>query len=43
MDLGCARGLEMAKVLHKEAYDSDDAIEGPLAFAEKRKPEWTGR
>ena len=22
---------------------SDDAIEGPRAFSEKRKPRWTGR
>ena len=24
-------------------WASDDAKEGPLAFAQKRKPQWTGR
>lgn len=43
MDLGCERGLAKANELHKPAYASADAVEGPLAFAEKRKPIWTGR
>jgi enoyl-CoA hydratase len=43
MDLGCAEGLIKAKELHREAYASQDAIEGPRAFAEKRKPVWQGR
>ena len=30
------------KVLHGKAAASDDFIEGPRAFAEKRKPNWTG-
>ena len=42
MTYGCDQGLAVAELLHKEAYDSDDAREGPLAFAEKRKPNWTG-
>jgi enoyl-CoA hydratase len=29
--------------LHVEVYASQDAIEGPKAFAEKRKPVWQGR
>ena len=43
MDLGCAEGLIKAQELHKKAYASQDAIEGPRAFAEKRKPVWRGR
>lgn len=42
MDLGCARGLEEGKRLHEVVYASNDAIEGPRAFAEKRAPVWTG-
>ena len=42
MDLGCARGLEEGKRLHEVVYASNDAIEGPKAFAEKRAPVWTG-
>ena len=36
MDLGCAGGLEEGKRLHQVVYASNDAIEGPRAFAEKR-------
>ena len=43
MDLGCVQGLVEARALHAEAYASQDAIEGPRAFAEKRKPVWQGR
>ena len=43
MDLGCAEGLVKANRLHVEAYASQDAIEGPRAFAEKRKPVWRGK
>ena len=42
MDLGCADGLEEGKRLHEVVYASNDAIEGPKAFAEKRDPVWTG-
>ena len=43
MDLGCAAGLEEGKRLHEVVYASEDAIEGPLSFAEKRPPVWKGR
>ena len=43
MDLGCAAGLAKANELHVETYASLDAIEGPRAFAEKRKPVWQGK
>ena len=43
MDLGRGEGLAAAHRLHVEAYASQDAIEGPRAFAEKRKPVWQGR
>jgi enoyl-CoA hydratase/carnithine racemase len=43
MDLGCAAGLEEGKRLHEGVYASQDAIEGPRAFAEKRPPVWQGK
>ncbi len=43
MDLGCAKGIEEGMRLHQVVYSSKDAIEGPRAFAEKRKPLWQGR
>jgi enoyl-CoA hydratase/carnithine racemase len=43
MDLGCKAGLERAAELHKPVYASEDAIEGPRAFAEKRAPNWRGQ
>ena len=43
MDLGYERGVIEADRLHVEVYASQDAIEGPRAFAEKRKPVWQGR
>ena len=43
MDLGYERGVIEAARLHVEVYASQDAIEGPRAFAEKRKPVWQGR
>ncbi len=43
MDLGYAAGVAEADRLHVEVYASQDAIEGPKAFAEKRKPVWQGR
>jgi len=43
MDLGCTAGLEEGKRLHEVVYASQDAIEGPRAFAEKRPPVWQGK
>jgi enoyl-CoA hydratase/carnithine racemase len=41
-EMGRADALEAAWATHETAYNSDDAQEGPRAFAEKRKPEWSG-
>jgi enoyl-CoA hydratase len=37
------KGLAMAKEIYEPVYASEDAVEGPRAFAEKRKPQWKGR
>ena len=41
--LGSEQGLVASKELHKAVYASEDAREGPRAFAEKRTPVWKGR
>jgi enoyl-CoA hydratase len=41
--LGADAGFAASKELHRAVYDSDDAREGPRAFAEKRAPVWQGR
>ena len=41
--LGCDQGLLNAEKIYKPVYASQDAIEGPRAFAEKRAPRWQGR
>lgn len=43
MNEGCETGLKEGWRLHAAAYASQDAIEGPRAFAEKRAPVWLGR
>ena len=43
ISLGCEAGLAEAKRLYQPIYASEDAIEGPRAFAEKRLPVWRGR
>jgi enoyl-CoA hydratase/carnithine racemase len=43
MDLGCEAGFKRAKQIYERVYTSEDAQEGPRAFAEKRAPVWSGR
>ena len=38
-----AEALLAADRIFEPVYNSEDAIEGPLAFREKRKPNWRGR
>ena len=42
-EMGRAAALQAARAAHELTYTSHDAQEGPRAFSEKRKPEWTGR
>ncbi|MAN58869.1 MAG: enoyl-CoA hydratase [Flavobacteriaceae bacterium] len=43
MSLGCEAGLREAERIYETVYASEDAQEGPRAFAEKRAPVWQGR
>jgi enoyl-CoA hydratase/carnithine racemase len=36
-------GLRASEAIFAPIYSSEDAQEGPLAFREKRKPNWRGR
>jgi enoyl-CoA hydratase len=42
-EMGRSAALSAARHASESAYRSDDAQEGPRAFAEKRRPHWTGR
>ncbi len=41
-EMGRSAALQAARSAHELTYTSRDAQEGPRAFAEKRKPEWSG-
>ncbi|MFZ3207276.1 MAG: enoyl-CoA hydratase-related protein, partial [Geobacteraceae bacterium] len=43
MSAGCDVGMQLAHRIYHEIYASEDAQEGPRAFAEKRPPVWKGR
>ena len=42
-EMGRAAAIDAGYEAHVTAYTSEDAQEGPLAFSQKRKPEWKGR
>lgn len=42
-EMGRSAALQAARAAHEVTYNSEDAQEGPRAFAEKRKPQWKGR
>jgi len=42
-EMGRAAALQAARHASEFAYRSDDAQEGPKAFAEKRRPQWKNR
>jgi enoyl-CoA hydratase/carnithine racemase len=42
-EMGTSAARRAARHLFRPVYESEDAQEGPRAFAEKRKPVWRGR
>jgi enoyl-CoA hydratase/carnithine racemase len=43
LDMTLEEGLSLEAKLYGEVWRSEDAREGPTAFAQKRKPEYKGR
>ena len=43
LDMSLADGLSLEARLYAEVWGTEDAREGPTAFAQKRKPEYKGR
>lgn len=43
VEVGASEATANADQIFERVYKSEDAIEGPLAFREKRKPRWRGR
>jgi enoyl-CoA hydratase len=42
-EVGQTEAVRQANEIYEAVYASDDAIEGPRAFAERRPPQWRGR
>jgi enoyl-CoA hydratase/carnithine racemase len=42
-EVGQTQALRHADAIYEAVYRSEDALEGPRAFAERRPPEWQGR
>ncbi len=43
MGMSWEQGFSLESVLSQRAFGSEDAVEGPKAFMEKRKPNFQGR
>ena len=42
-DLGDEELIQLTEIASNKVFQTADAKEGPLAFVEKRKPNWKGR
>lgn len=42
-EMGRTAAWETADALFEKVYESEDALEGPLSFKEKRSPNWKGK